>query len=89
MAVNCQLVNNEELQCKSVIWIKIHDHFILGAVYLPHENSDYRYNDLFEDLTSDIELIKDHNLPILLMGDFNSRTGTLNDINILDDSDIF
>ena len=88
LAVNCQLVNNEELQCKSVIWIKIPDNFILGAVYLPHERSDYHYNDLFEDLTSDIELIKDHNLPILLMGDFNSRTGTLNDINILDDSDI-
>ena len=88
LAVNCQLINNEDFLCRSVIFVKISNNFILGAIYLPHAQSDYHYEDLFDDLTSDIELIKEYNLPILLMGDFNSRTGTQSDINILDHSDL-
>ena len=38
---------------KSVLWIKVSGMFILGAVYIPHENSKYHYSDLFGDLSYD------------------------------------
>ena len=88
LAASCHLITSEDFLCSSVIWIKINENFILGALYLPHESSKHYYEDVFEDLTSDIDIVKDHNLPIMLMGDFNSRTRALNDINILDHSDI-
>ena len=87
LAANCYLITNEDFQCKSVIWVKIENKLILGALYLPYEGADHHYGDLFEDLTSDININRDQNLPILLIGDFNSRTGSLNEINVLDHSD--
>ena len=87
LAASCHLITSEDFLCSSVIGIKINENFILGALYLPHESSKHFYEDTFEDLTSDIHIVKDHNLPIMLMGDFNSRTGTKNDIMLLDQNE--
>ena len=55
--------------------------FILGAVYLPHEKSDYYHDDVFDLLADDIVTIKaTYDVPVILLGDFNSRVGTQTDI---------
>ena len=51
----------------------------MGAVYLPHEASDYYHEDIFEDLTDDIITIK-AKYQVVLLGDFNSRVGLKNDV---------
>ena len=54
--------------------------FILGAVYLPHEASDYYHEDIYEFLADVIITIRaTHNVPIILLGDFNSRIGLKSD----------
>ena len=54
--------------------------FILGAVYLPHEASDYHHEDIYEFLAYDIITIKATlDVPIILLGDFNSRLGLKSD----------
>ena len=71
-----------------MIWIKIAETFILGALYLPYEGSIYYKRGVFEDLTMDICSIKSqYDLPLLLIGDFNSRTGLLNEIWMLETHD--
>ena len=86
-ATNCTQLNNPDFSCNSVIWIMITNNFIIGALYLPNESSIHYYNDIFDDLTSDIHIVREKNLPIMLIGDFNSRTGTKNDIMLLDQND--
>ena len=74
--------------CNLVIWIKVADSFILGALYLPYEGSKYYKNDIYDDLSLDICNIKSkYDMPLLLTGDFNSRTGLLNEIMILEVQD--
>ena len=63
--------------------------FILGAVYLSHENSKDHYSGLFNDLSYDICKIKSkYDLPFILIGDFNSRTGTVDDFITMDQNDL-
>ena len=81
VARNCYQIENNDFLCEPVLWIKISNDFILGTLYTPNQNSDYYCSDFFEDLALDICTIrKDYDLPLMLIGDFNSRTGTLNDI---------
>ena len=68
-----------EGQHDSTIWIKVADpltnsDLIIGSIYIPHENSKY-----FESNTFD-KLQDDQSLPILMLGDFNSRTSNAIDI---------
>ena len=88
LATKCKLINDDDFRSNNVIWVNIANNFVIGAVYLPHERSDHHHVDVFDDLISDIGLVQNYDLPILMMGDFNSRTGEQNDINILDHSDI-
>ena len=77
----CFQISDNNLCCNLVIWIKIAECFILGALYLPYEGSKYHRNEIYEDLVADIFSIREkYDMPILLTGDFNSRTGSLNDI---------
>ena len=83
LANRCIQIIDNNLYCNIVIWIKIAESFILGALYLPHEGSNHYRQELYDELTDDISSIKDkYQMPILLTGDFNSRTGSLNDIMI-------
>ena len=69
----------------SVLWLKFSNKaygkpFILGAVYIPHEGSKYYSNDIFDEINDDCAKIKSkYNIPLLLIGDFNARTGLLDD----------
>ena len=67
---------------ENIIWLKVNKEllgieFVLGAVYIPGENSDYYSHDIFEHVYLDI---LSFDLPVCMMGDFNSRTGTYDDI---------
>ena len=75
----------ENTTCDSVFWLKIDSQlygepFILGSVYLPHENSPFFDKDVFDDFANDlINLRVAHDIPFVLVGDFNSRTGIESD----------
>ena len=74
---NCTII--EKFVSKSVLWIHLNKNvsgikFILGAVYLTHEASDYHHEDIYAFLADDIITIKATlDVPIILLGDFNSR----------------
>ena len=84
LAEYCYHLDNFESE--SILWIHLKHtflqcNFIIGAAYIPHEMSDYY---VFDYLTNDIITIKSsYDVPIILLGDFNSRT------NIADFEDIF
>ena len=69
-----------------VLWLKVNMlnncNFILGAVYLPCESSQNYKFDIFEVINEDINTF---DLPVFLLGDFNSRTGIMNDLFNYDD----
>ena len=68
-------MSNFSNECKTVLF---------GVVYLPPEGSVYAKCDMFEDLENDIININESDLPVCLLGDFNSRTSTMADYNTFD-----
>ena len=65
-----------DLSSESILWICINDKLscidiLLGAVYLPHEASDYYHEDIFEHLTDDIITIKAKCQVPIVLGNFN------------------
>ena len=73
---------------ESILWIHINNKLsaidlLLGAVYLPHEASDYYHEDIFEHLTDDTITIKaKYQVPIILLGNFNSLVGLKTMLNM-------
>ena len=69
----------------NLLWFKIskqcvktsNDIYVCG-VYVPSNGSKYFLPEMFKDLENDIETFYSHG-SILLMGDFNSRTGKYSD----------
>ena len=54
--------------------------FIVGSVYVPGSDSKFADESDFDIITEDILTFREkYNCPFLLMGDFNSRTGNLED----------
>ena len=74
---------------ESVLWLHISKsvigyEFILGAVYLQHEASTYYSDDVFEYLIDDMTTIRaNYDVPTILMGVFNARTGTTSDFELI------
>ena len=74
-----------DTQSVYVLWVKFSKEAfglacIVGSVYLPGESSIHRDRDMFDAINDDILLLKNRfNLPLCLIGDFNSRTGDLDD----------
>ena len=53
-------------------------HFIIGSVYIPCYNSKFANENDFDKISEDILIFRGkYNCPFVLMGDFNSRSGTL------------
>lgn len=79
----------EQVESDNVLWLKINKGFvgyeiILGGVYIPCESSKfYKYfeNQIFDKIQNDLIHLKGKyvNAKFCLLGDFNSRTGLLND----------
>ena len=84
----CNIVEIENTDSTCVLWLYLEQFsLILGAIYIPPNNSKYYNDDLFDEIIDDISYIMSiYDVPFLLMGDFNSRTGQLNDI--LDEIDL-
>ena len=61
-----------------VTWVKIND-ILFGVMYIPHEHSVYNTEELFDIIQSDILNIceKENCTNVCLLGDFNARTGQL------------
>ena len=60
--------------------------FIIGGAYFPHEGSRYAQGGMFEDLLLDLsDLNGRYQLPVILLGDFNARTGLVDD-NVITES---
>ena len=74
----------DETCSSSILWIYVKSvpyDMVLGAVYMPCENSKYYSNDSFQNPLSDLALIEGKfKVPIILIGDFNARSGTMSDI---------
>ena len=68
-----------------IFWLELgieknHPMFILGNVYIPCETSPYFHVNIFDEILRDILNIRTKtDLPFILLGDFNSRTGTEKD----------
>ena len=75
----------EDTCSDSVLWLKFEREafgceLILGALYIPHEGSKYHSSEVFEDILSDCSSIQaKFQVPVCILGDFNSRTGVLDD----------
>ena len=65
-----------------VLWLKVGKNeenieFILGCIYIPCENSPYHSEYLFDEICEDIlNLQVNFDVPLIIMGDLNARTGT-------------
>ena len=82
IGINYEILKNTN--CEWVLWTKIvfqdNFSFLLGSVYIPNGSSIYYCDTIYDALSEDIlDLITRFDLPIILSGDFNSRTGTLCD----------
>ena len=82
----------EDTVSDSVLWVKINEgafgfECIIGAVYIACEDSDYHNNSMFDNIAEDILNFNCNlNIPVLMIGDFNSRTSTIDDFVTLDES---
>ena len=74
---------NDESQSENVLWLSSkHLSIIVGAVYIPPQNSENINVNTFDDITDDVSyIISQYSTGdgILLIGDFNARTGCMND----------
>ena len=70
---------------KCVLWVLVGSSnkdftFLVGSVYIPGEGSKFSDKHDFEQICEDITALSTkYACPLVLMGDFNSRTGTLCD----------
>ena len=88
---NLSLYEVNDMHSESVLWLKCEEvkgnEFLLGAAYIPHESSPYFSPCIFENIVDDIlSLQANHDCPILMIGDFNSRTGHLKDFISYEDN---
>ena len=76
-------MHNEDTLSDSILWAKLTVNtlqFYLGVTYLPHENSVFNNNDIYENIMLDIATLKSkYDIPFVLIGDFNARTGLMSD----------
>ena len=86
-AINCHIIDT--LSSESILGLHVNNKVlgydcIIGAVYIPYEMSDYYHDDIYDFLADDIVSIKvTFDIPIILLGDFNSRTGIATDFEHL------
>ena len=76
--------------CEHVMWVKVmlneNVEFILGNVYIPHEGSIHYDDEWYTNVSSDMIALGTLALPFVLVGDFNSRTGRLDDFMEYDEN---
>ena len=86
---HCKVIEN--LSSLSTLWLffpkdvfKVS--FVLGITYLPGEISKHHDKEMYSNMLEDILKLKErYDVPICIVGDLNSRTGTLDDFVTIDD----
>ena len=77
---------------ESVLWLNISENafgypFLLGAAYIPPENSKYYDDSIFDDISNDFVFLKNKFIvPFCLVGDFNARTGGCSELTTVEES---
>ena len=71
----------------SVKIIAGNEQFTIGLFYLPCENSKYWDASLFDKLQNNVISLKLSSAKTIMMGDFNARTGEMNDFVDFDDNE--
>ncbi|XP_063408891.1 uncharacterized protein LOC134692369 [Mytilus trossulus] len=87
-------LNFYNTESQFVLWFKLSKSIlslnldvIFGCVYVPPENSKYSTIEAFEELENELNILTNtENSYIALVGDFNSKTGSLPDYIIPDES---
>ena len=78
-------IENTKLKC--VLWIALSStsqkiHLIVGGVYVPGPSSKFSDIHDYDIISEDIILLNQkYRCPFVLLGDFNSRTGNLDDLS--------
>jgi hypothetical protein len=73
---------NDSNLCTHVLWARATVYnrgFIIGCVYIPNESSIHFDSEWSAAVINDILSLSDTGLPLILLGDFNARTGNLDD----------
>ena len=92
------LLEFPDTQSNFVQWVKVDRsvlktdrNMLLGCIYIPPENTKYTSLDAFNEIESEMFQLCEQGDPIGLLGDFNAKTGTLQDYVETDKSllDIF
>ena len=97
IAIKDSIKDNFEIDLKLgseiIIWLKekkkvlkTKNKMALGFVYVPPIGSFYYDDESFENIEKDICMLKSQKFAILLVGDFNARTRTLDDFIEFDDT---
>ena len=78
------LITIKETNSEFVLWFTLkgvatESDILFGCVYLPPEGSPYAHSTMFDELENDIINVNINDLPLCLLGDFNSRTALLPD----------
>jgi len=90
----CTKIVKETLS-ENTLWLFINDkscgiHMIVGSIYIPHENSVHHHNEIFDNIAHDLIFINSKfGLPVVLLGDFNARTGNQDDFVTIDNTVAF
>ncbi|CAG2190028.1 unnamed protein product [Mytilus edulis] len=87
-------LNFYNTESQFVLWFQIsksilslNSDVIFGCVYVPPENSKYSTIEAFEELENELNILTNtENCYVALVGDFNSKTGSLPDYIIPDES---
>ena len=82
--------NEDPELCEHVMWVRVvldaYVSFVLGSVYIPHEGSIHFDDEWHSNISADLIALGKLSLPFMLVGDFNSRTGTLDDFMEYDEN---
>ena len=83
IAKHVEVISNDS---EYALWLTIHktltefpENMILGAIYLPPENSRFLNDDDLNSLENEISEMANNHKYIMLAGDFNARTSSLSD----------
>jgi len=80
-------VTNIDTECEYILWFKLDktvlnydEHFNFGVIYVPPDNTKFFSRDIYDIFSHEIENFTTNNKNVILVGDFNARTGLLSEL---------
>ena len=85
---DCSFIDTE---CEYVLWFKIsksclhcNEDYVIGTVYIPPENTKYFKQNIVDLFYTELETYTSFFENVILVGDLNSRSASVNEIVIPD-----